>query len=432
MLYSQITDGMMEARIGPMGLQQTDYDTLLKQSCGALDKLRDWHADGSLPLLRLPEETADLAALQPIVERIRKSFKHVVLFGTGGSSLGGQTLCALAASPTGQTSPAIHFVDNIDPITISSLLDELDFSETFFIVISKSGGTGETMSQFLIFWQAVCSSLGEEHAARHFLLIAENADNPLRRLANKWELQALDHDPKVGGRFSVLSIVGMLPAMIAGLDCQAIRRGAGTVLHKSLSATEANQSLPAVGATLAIGLETQRSIRTSVIMPYADHLSHFGMWYRQLWAESLGKAGNGTTPVRALGTVDQHSQLQLYLDGPNDKMFTVIMATQAGKGPSIPADMSADPSLDYLNGRRIGDVFDSMQRATAETLMRKGRPVRVFKLDSLREESMGALLMHFMLETIIAAHLLNVDAFDQPAVEDGKILAREYLSSMSK
>jgi glucose-6-phosphate isomerase len=167
-------------------------------------------------------------------------------------------------------------------------------------------------------------------------------------------------------------------------------------------------------------------------MPYADQLALFSLWYRQLWAESLGKSGKGTTPIRALGAVDQHSQLQLYLDGPADKLFTIVMLDQAGKGRRVPADLAADPELAYLAGRSMGDLLDAEQQATADSLMQRGRPTRIIRLERLDEQRLGALLMHFILETLIAADLFDVQAFGQPAVEQGKVLARRYLGEMSE
>jgi glucose-6-phosphate isomerase len=165
------------------------------------------------------------------------------------------------------------------------------------------------------------------------------------------------------------------------------------------------------------------------MLTYVDRLACFGLWYCQLWAESLGKQGKGTTPIRALGTVDQHSQLQLYLAGPADKLITVVMGAPAGGGPRYPRELG-DPALAWLGGRTMGDLLDVSQRATAETLIRNGRPTRIIRVPKLDERALGALLMHFMLETIIAGHLLGVDPFDQPAVEEGKRLAREYLAEI--
>ena len=184
---------------------------------------------------------------------------------------------------------------------------------------------------------------------------------------------------------------------------------------------------PAVGAALAVGFARHRGVNMSVVFPYIDRLASFGLWYRQLWAESIGKDGKGTTPLRAMGTVDQHSQLQLYLDGPKDKIYTIVMGAPADQGPVIDTALFDDPALSPLRGRRMGDLLDACQRATAETLVAKGRPVRVMRLPRVDERAMGALMMHFMLETVIAAHLFGVDPFDQPAVEQGKVLARRYM-----
>ncbi len=167
-------------------------------------------------------------------------------------------------------------------------------------------------------------------------------------------------------------------------------------------------------------------------MPYLDRLAGFGLWYRQLWAESLGKAGQGLTPIRAMGTVDQHSQLQLYLDGPSDKMFTLVLGRPAGTGDRVAPALASDPALGYLAGRTMGDLLDAEQRATAATLAERGRPVRVIEIQRLDEAVMGGLMMHFMLETLIAAALMGVDAFDQPAVEAGKVLTRRFLDEAAE
>ena len=163
-------------------------------------------------------------------------------------------------------------------------------------------------------------------------------------------------------------------------------------------------------------------------MAYADRLERFTRWWVQLWAESLGKNGRGAQPVAAIGPVDQHSQLQLYLAGPNDKLLTVLMIGVAGQGPAMDAGLAARAGEPGFAGRRMGDMVAAQGRATADTLARNGCPVRTMRAERIDERSLGALLMHFMLETIIAAHLIGVDAFDQPAVEEGKVLAKRYLA----
>jgi glucose-6-phosphate isomerase len=430
MLYQHQTDNIFSGSIGGNGLSRRACEREMEQALPALRAVKRRHHDGSLPLLRLPAARDDLAALKPHADRLR-GFAHVVILGTGGSSLGGQTLAALAdigfGPPPG--TPKLWFMDNVDPATFAELLTRLDLARTAFVPISKSGGTAETLSQLLVVLDALEAKLGKAKLADHLLAITEPKDNALRRIARRVGCPILDHDPGVGGRFSVLSLVGLLPAMVAGLDAVAIREGAASVLEPALAANDAESSAPAVGAALSVALWRERGIATTVLMPYVDRLAYFGLWYRQLWAESLGKKGRGTTPIRAMGTVDQHSQLQLYLDGPADKLFTLIIRETKGEGIPIRREsLDGDKSLDYLAGHSLGDLLLAEANATAATLAKNGRPTRVMRIDRLDERVMGALLMHFMLETIIAADLLRVDAFDQPAVEEGKVLTRQYLA----
>ncbi len=322
----------------------------------------------------------------------------------------------------------MHFFENPDAQSLSAAFETLPLKTTRFLVVSKSGGTAETLGQMLAAMEALEAAGGGKYMAQHFAVICEPGKSPLRRLAERHAMPVLDHPPGVGGRFSVLTVVGILPALLMGLDAVKLREGAASVLAQALGGAEARDVPAAQGAAIAVALAERRQIAACVLMPYLDRLERFAMWYRQLWAESLGKNGKGTTPIRALGPVDQHSQLQLYLDGPKDKLFTLIMGPAAGKGPRITARATGgDPDLAYLEGRSIGDLVDAEQRATAETLIRNGRPTRVIRIARLDEEVMGGLFMHFMLETIIAAHLMKIDAFDQPAVEQGKILTRQYL-----
>jgi glucose-6-phosphate isomerase len=288
--------------------------------------------------------------------------------------------------------------------------------------------------QFLTCLEPLILAVGEDGVAAHVTAITEKTDNPLRRLVQRYGIPAIDHDPKVGGRYAVLSCVGMLPALIAGLNVRALRLGAQSVLDTAFAAADTMgdpmDCPPALGAALSLLLADDRGASQTVLMPYLDQLNDFSFWYRQLWAESLGKDGNGTTPVSALGTVDQHSQLQLYLAGPADKMFTLILGKAAGTGPRIADGVAGEATPEYLRGRTMGDLLDAEQRATAETLIRNQRPTRLIHIGRLDEATLGALMMHFMLETIIAAHMLDIDPFDQPAVEEGKVLTRDYLAAM--
>lgn len=433
MFYSHVVDDALAAKVNG-GLSQAALDRELHRVTPALDKIRRWHDDGTLPLLKLPSRRDDLEALKPYVERFAR-FEHVVVMGSGGSSLSGKTLVALKDLGFGPAPgrPRIHFMDNVDPATFSAMADRLPLDRTGFVPISKSGGTPETLAATFTALGALEARIGKAAIKNQMLAVTEAADNPLRRLMTRLGCTILDHDPKIGGRYSALSLVGMLPAMIAGVDGAAVREGAASVLGPVLAAKDTRGLAPAIGAALSVGLSQERGTNITVLMPYVDRLETFAFWYRQIWAESLGKQGKGTTPVRAMGTIDQHSQVQLYLGGPRDKLYTFIIQDTAGQGIELsPAVLGGDKALDYLDGHTMGDLLLAEADATAATLAKDGRPVRVIRVKTIDERVMGALMMHYMLETMFAAELWGVDAFDQPAVEDGKVLTRQYLSQRRK
>ncbi|MGE3916687.1 MAG: glucose-6-phosphate isomerase, partial [Hyphomicrobiaceae bacterium] len=327
--------------------------------------------------------------------------------------------------------PRTRFYDNLDATTLGRALESLDLAATRFVVISKSGGTPETLAQAVAALGAVRKAGLESRISRHFLALADPspAGRPsgLRQLAADFRIPVLDHEPGVGGRFSVLTNVGLLPAIVRGLDVRALRRGAKAVVDGLMAAGPAADFAPAAGAALAVALLRERGVKVSVMMPYADRLGRFGDWYVQLWAESLGKGGAGTTPLACLGPLDQHSQLQLFMDGPREHLVTVVRAPTAGTGPVLDADLCNRAGIGFLAGRPLGDLVAAQSVAVPEALGKAGRPVRGIDLDRLDEAAFGALLMHMMLETILAGRLLQVDPFDQPAVELAKVLTRERL-----
>lgn len=396
----------------------------------ALAYVRQAHRDRSLPFLTLPSERDDLTEIRHISDEIRSKFNEVVVLGIGGSSLGAQALAALNGPQVSrdETVTRLLFPDNLGPHTMEMFLRHLNLRRTHFIVISKSGNTAETLAQLMACFSALRLVAPKRDLAGHFTVIVEPGDNPLRRFAQAWKLPVLDHDPRLGGRFSVFSLVGLLPAMVASLDAVAFREGAEQVVHQAVSAKRFEDVPAAQGAGLIYALKETRKINMNVLMPYECRLERFAAWHQQLWAESLGKDGKGTTPIRALGPVDQHSQLQLFLDGPVDKFFTIITTDQSGEGPVIDSALASDPELAYMRGHTIGDLVTAEGAATIEALAQKGRPLRHIRVKHVNERSLGALMMHFMLETVIASRLFGVDPFDQPAVELGKQLTRQYLT----
>ncbi len=419
---TQTLDACFDSAVGAGGVSQTEFEAAMIAAAAGVARIRKAYRDGAWPLLRLPEDTTDLLSLTDIAGLLSRQSKHVVVLGIGGSSLGGQTLTALA--PRGNL-PVVEFADNLDPRALGELLTSIDFLSTSFIVVSKSGGTPETLAQLLVVLDAYRARGLEEEIGARVLAIAQPGTSALRDIARQWSIPVLDHDPDLGGRFSVLSGVGLLPAALAGLDLWAIRAGAAAVLRDLL---RSDSSSPAMGAAMA-GALAAKGVTTLVMMPYVGRFERVGHWYRQLLSESVGKDGKGLTPLAALGPVDQHSMQQLLVDGPYDKLVTVITADIKGTGPTVPADLAQDKALSFMAGRTIGDVVDAQARASMDVLIRKGHPVRHISVAEPDEKALGALLMHFMLETIIIGDMLGVDPFDQPAVELGKVLTREYLQN---
>ena len=434
----QSIDNAREENVGPHGVKADALKAALTRAEGALEWLRARHADNRLPLLRLPETRSDLETIRDTARQLADRASDIVILGTGGSSLGGQTLAQLAGFAVPgvgslRPPPRLHFIDNLDAHTYAELLARLPHATTRFVAISKSGGTAETLMQTIAALSALKDAGLQTRIPDLFLGISEPAKsgkkNGLRDLLGKFRVPMLDHDPGVGGRYSALTNVGLLPAAMLGLDVGAIREGAGLALAPVLSKKPAAQVPAALGAALSIALAESKGKSISVLLAYCDRLQRLTHWYVQLWAESLGKEGKGTTPLAALGPVDQHSQLQLFIAGPRDKLFTIVTVGATGQGPRIDGELAKLAGEPGFSGKTIGDLVAAEGRATAETLVKNGCPVRTIHIDRLDEESLGELMMHFMLETIIAAHLLGIDAFDQPAVEEGKVLAKKYLTS---
>ncbi|MFO0474166.1 MAG: glucose-6-phosphate isomerase [Alphaproteobacteria bacterium] len=392
--------------------------------------LRDWLASQDprvRAFRRSLERDDDLAPADAIVQHLRNDAKDIVVLGTGGSSLGAQAIAQLSfwgtpGASAARATPRLHMFDNLDGHTFRHFLRSVDLRTTRFHVVSKSGGTAEPLLHMLAAIGAIEAAGGGKRLKLHFSGEAEPGRNPVRILLEDMGSPVLAHDPDLGGRYTAFSTVGLVPAMLAGVDARAFRE-AGL---RACAAAAAGDVTAADGAALAVAAH-DAGLSQQVMWNYADRLERFAKWWRQLWAESLGKSGHGTTPIDALGPVDQHSQLQLYLDGPADKLFTLI---------SLPRTQTLAASSDWANkaglsafaARDLSDVAFAQARATAESLRRGGRPVRTLHLrHGLDEKALAALMVHFILETLVAARLWNVDPFGQPAVEDGKKLTMQYL-----
>ncbi len=375
----------------------------------------------SWPLIDGVCEASTLRAIEQHIAVWRaKGLDHLVVLGTGGSSLGAKTLLAL---PQRATDVTVSILDNASPFEAEQLLATLEPKRTAILAVSKSGGTIETLSHYVIMRAFMKQALGTEAYAAQVLAISAPGNNPLRQMAAEDGVIMWDHPEHLSGRYSVLSVVGLLPAAFAGLDIYALHASARAVWE---SVCHHDASMVVQGA--ACLYDWMQHYPINVLMPYGSGLNELGAWYRQLWAESLGKDGKGSTPICFQGAVDQHSQLQLYLDGPQDKSYTFVVGAPEGRGPSL-GDLDTLPEgLAYLQQNRLGDVLAALQQGTIDTFIQHALPVRRMVYEHMDESVMGALLMHFMLETIMVAERMQVNPFDQPAVEEGKKRARDYLA----
>ena len=409
---------------GPGAVPRAAFDAALKDGAAALAWLREQKKAHAIELLGIVDRTDDIAAAKAVADGWSKDSSDIAVLGIGGSSLGGQALKAIAKKGA---TPRVTFHDNPDPWSWQETLASVDLKTTRFVVISKSGGTAETLFQALTAADAIEKAGGGKWLKHHFVAVTEPKKSALADFADSIGAPKLEHPLGIGGRYSVLSMVGVLPGLLMGLDVAALRAGAKAVVEATL-ATDGEANGPLAGAALHHALAQSGRLRHTVLWNYADRLATFSGWWRQLWAESLGKDGKGSTPVGAVGPVDQHSQLQLFRDGPNDALYTIVAPDTQGEGLVAPPERAHALGLDYLAGKHMGDLVAAEARATAQTLSRNKRPVRQIRLPKIDETSVGALMMHFMLETILMGRLMGVDPFDQPGVEEGKILAREFLA----
>ncbi len=437
--YRQTVDGCLAAAIGTHGLKPARLAAELARTDATRTKLVRAYDDRTLALLRIAEAEDDIAAAEAALAKLSKGAKTIVFFGTGGSGLGGQTLAQLAGwnipgllDETQKKRPRTRFYDNLDPVTLEAAFSNLDLATTRFVLTSKSGGTVETLAQAIATLAAVQKAGLADKIPAMFLGLTEPAApgkaNGLRALLSAYKIPMLEHHTGIGGRFSVLSNVGLLPALARGIDVRSLRKGARAVVDQ-LRAAKSGADVPAaVGAAVASALLAEQGVSTHVMMPYCDRLASFSHWFVQLWAESLGKSGKGTSPIACLGPLDQHSQLQLFQDGPRDHLMTIIRTPAEGLGPRLDKRLAKAAGVDFLGGKTVGDLVAAQAAAVPEALGKAGRPVRLIDLPRLDEYAMGALLMHFMLETVFMAGLIGVDPYDQPAVELAKILTRERLA----
>lgn len=392
---------------------------------------------GVLGFLDLPYAKETVAQVKQLAEGFGQWFEDVVVLGIGGSGLGAKALKDALLGLYWNDMPAeardhfprLHVVDNPDPTTMQGLLQRIDPARTLFNVISKSGATAETMAQYLVVRDVVEGAVGAEHARGHFLFTTDPAKGVLRRIGEAEDIPMLPVPENVGGRFSVLSPVGLLPAAVCGIDVDGLLAGAARMEERCRSDRLADN--PAgIFATLLHHADTAWGRRIHVLMPYSDRLRSMALWFQQLWAESLGKARTlggeerltGPTPVPAIGATDQHSFLQLMMEGPQDKVVVFVEVEDHGVDLTIPGRHPEMPELAYLGGHSLGALINTERRATAEALRLEGRPNATFHLPRVSAGTLGELLMLLQIATVYAGALYDVNPLDQPGVELSKRL----------
>lgn len=396
-----------------------------KESERIRSQLKEWKLSNFAGYSRILDSGSDCApdlkGIQNLASDLRGKFKNMVILGTGGSSLGSEALIRALLPPS--KSPHFVFADNNDPHWYQWQLDSLKPDETVFYVVSKSGKTPETLSQFMVAREWIEKK--DPHWKSHFVFCTDPQSGDLRVLAQKENIQCLEVPSAVGGRFSVLTPVGLLPAAFAGISPEDLLKGASEV-REWLETKEGENSLFALSKALWEGL-LSRSI--TVMMPYSSQLNIFSKWFCQLWAESLGKEGKGFTPYPALGTTDQHSQMQLYMEGPKDKV--VIFLHTTGEGTKLPLPLAPEmeglASFEELRNRSMRDLFNAEFKATRDAFTQAGVANFSLSLEEVDAKAMGALFFFFEHLTATTGAFMKVNPFNQPGVEQAKILTKKYL-----
>jgi len=377
---------------------------------------------------KIVDDTEGADAILNFAKMMEGKFEEMVVLGIGGSSLG--TICLhdslkhlFERELLDRKGPRLHVLDNIDPALISGIEAVIDLKKTLFLVVTKSGGTPETLAQYFYFKEK-CKKAGLKEE-EHFVFITDPQKGFLRQIADNENFLTFPIPEKVGGRFSVLTSVGLVPAALMGLDVKKLLKGARDMRDRFLSPQfEENFPFQLAAAQFSINKPMH------VLFPYSQRLIKLADWYRQLLAESIGKKPEvGLTPLYALGATDQHSQLQLYSEGPNDKFFMFIGVEDLGPPLEIP--VMDDPSVDYLKGVTFNELLKSEMRGTIQALTEKKRPSLTLSLPRVDEEIVGGLFMLFEASVAFLGEFYGINAFDQPGVERSKILTKEFLKSRS-
>ncbi len=416
------------------GISKEQLESLAKQTTALIPKIKEEISGSKTRYGLLPYDQQTPKAVKKLARQFKNRCENLVVLGIGGSSLGNIAI-QTALKPymhnlndNQRKGPRLFVFDNIDPSQFGSFLEYITprLSKTIFNVISKSGETAETAAQFLIIRKMLLDKLGPKSLKSHIVATTDPQKGALRKIANENQLPTLEVPEGVGGRFSILSAVGLFSAAMCGINIEQLLAGARD-MDKRVSSEDFYKNPAAINAAINYHFYN-RGKRISVMMPYSYHLRDLADWYRQLWAESLGKAyamdGSkvhiGPTPVKALGATDQHSQVQLYREGPNDKIFTFLEVQKHGRKLKIPPPPACAPELDYLARKDMGELLNAEKKATEYALLQNQRPCLTVIFPEVNAYTVGQFIYLYEVTTSFAGALFGINTYDQPAVELGK------------
>lgn len=419
---------MMAAHIGEHGVSDEELVAVSSKLKNIQQKLSE--VKPSFTKLAYDQQTAQV--VKELAQKTSDQFENLIVLGIGGSDLGARAVIAALTSPyrnfeERRTGMRVFFLGgNTDPQEIADVLPQVDLSKTAINIISKSGDTIEPMATFLLLRDLLIKEVGQENHAKHIIATTDAAKGTMREIVNQHGYQSLVVPDDVGGRFSVLSTVGLFPAAAAGVHMDQLLDGAKHMDEEIASKHDSLNIAHVYAALHYLGMKHGQQIH--VVMPYAERLRQFGFWYRQLWAESLGKKENlkgevvnvGPTPVAALGATDQHSQMQLYNEGPFDKLITFIRVEKFDKNYEIPHPLEDLEGVTYMAGHDFAKIINTEVQASAIALAQNGRPNGTLILPELNEETLGELFMLFEWATAYLGELLEINTYNQPGVQAGK------------
>jgi glucose-6-phosphate isomerase len=423
---------LLAAVVGQHGLSRPEIKEHSSRALEAFRGLKKIGEAGQQGFPELPCQGQTAKEILRFAGQVRGSYDTVCLVGIGGSALGAWAVDNALRGPHpvqpafSKKNPRLVILDNIDPSFVAAALESMDPGKTMAVVVAKSGATAETVATFLMVREWLRKKLGRK-ASRRIVAVTSAGRGDLALLAAREEYRTFEIPANVGGRFSVLSPVGMVPAALIGIDIRKILKGAAA-MTRTCWREDLDENIGLRSALYHWLIWTRKNKPIQVAFPYSNRLWGTAFWFRQLWAESLGKAklrtgatvNTGQTPIAALGATDQHSQVQLYVEGPNDKVFTfwaVEKHRDIGKIPKTRMDLEA---FDYLAGQDLAKLIDAERRATAAALAEAGRPSCTFTLERVDEEHLGAFFQLLEFQTAFMGELLGINAFDQPGVEAGK------------